>query len=200
MKLIIYFILFIFWYLSCNRDSTEKMLRLADKEVQSNVPDSVRSVIALPVTLPDTVKRVIPLPVTVAVNTQNASPENIIAYAKTLIGVPYKYGSTDPALGFDCSGFITNVFNHFDIKVPRSSVDFTNVGREVPLPEAKAGDLVLFTGTDSLIRVVGHMGIITENTDSLRFIHSTSGRQYGVTITALGNYYKGRFVKVIRIF
>jgi cell wall-associated NlpC family hydrolase len=84
--------------------------------------------------------------------------------------------------------------------VPRSSVDFTHAGKEIHLPESKAGDLILFTGTDSTIRVVGHMGIVTENTDSLRFIHSTSGRQYGVTITALGNYYKGRFVKVIRIF
>jgi hypothetical protein len=34
--------------------------------------------------------------------------------------------------------------------------------------------------------------------DTLKFIHSTSGRQYGVTITALNDYYKGRFVKVIR--
>ena len=200
MKLILYFLFFVLWYLSCDRDSTAKILRLSGKGVQTNVVDSARSIISLPGIVTDTLKAVIPLPVTVPVITQNVTPENIIAYAKTLIGVPYKYGSTDPAQGFDCSGFITNVFNHFNIKVPRSSVDFTNVGREVPLPEAKAGDLVLFTGTDSLIRVVGHMGIIIENTDSLRFIHSTSGRQYGVTITALGNYYKGRFVKVIRIF
>lgn len=195
MKLILYFILFVLWYLSCNRDSTNKILRLSDKEVQTKRSDTLKQVIPLPVTVP-----VNPMPVTVPVITQNVTPENIITYAETLVGVPYKYGSTDQTQGFDCSGFITHVFNHFNIKVPRSSVDFTNVGREVPLPEAKAGDLVLFTGTDSLIRVVGHMGIITENTDSLRFIHSTSGRQYGVTITALGNYYKSRFVKVIRIF
>ncbi|HSN61763.1 MAG TPA: NlpC/P60 family protein, partial [Ferruginibacter sp.] len=129
------------------------MLRLDDKEVLINIADTLKPEIPLPVTVP-----VNPLPVTVPVITQNVTPENIITYAKTLTGVPYKYGSTDPAVGFDCSGFITHVFNHFNIKVPRSSVDFTNVGREIPLPEAKAGDLVLFTGTDSLIRVVGHMG------------------------------------------
>lgn len=139
-------------------------------------------------------------PPIVLLDTQKIKPEEITAFAKTLTGVPYKYASTDPAEGFDCSGFITYVFNHFKTKVPRSSVDFTHVGKEIPLAEAKEGDLILFTGTDSTIRVVGHMGIVTENTDSLRFIHSTSGRQYGVTITALGNYYKGRFVKVIRIF
>ena len=139
-------------------------------------------------------------PVLISIDSAVVTPENLIAFAKSLIGVPYKYASTDPAQGFDCSGFITHVFNHFGVKGPRSSVDFTNVGLQIPMREARKGDLVLFTGTDSSIRVVGHMGIITENTDSLRFIHSTSGRQYGVTITALGNYYNGRFVKVIRVF
>lgn len=136
----------------------------------------------------------------IAVDTQKVNPVNIVEFAKTQIGVPYKYASTDPAQGFDCSGFITYVFRHFNIAVPRSSIEFTNVGTEVPVAEAKSGDLILFTGTDSASTVVGHMGIVTENTDSLRFIHSTSGRQYGVTITALGSYYQRRFVKVIRIF
>ncbi len=135
-----------------------------------------------------------------AIIANNLSPDEIVTFAETLVGIPYKYASTDPAQGFDCSGFITYVFNHFKIAVPRSSVDFTNVGENIPVPDAKRGDLILFTGTDSTIRIVGHMGIVTENADSLRFIHSTSGRQYGVTITALGNYYKSRFVKVIRIF
>jgi len=136
----------------------------------------------------------------ISIDSKDQSPENIVAYARTLIGVPYQYGSTDPAIGFDCSGFITHVFNHFNITVPRSSIDFTNVGQEVDRVEAATGDLILFTGTDTLETAVGHMGIVTENTDSLRFIHSTSGKKYGVTITALNEYYLKRFVKVIRIF
>ena len=128
------------------------------------------------------------------------SPTEVVAFAKTLVGIPYLYGSTDPLQGFDCSGFITYVFNHFEIEVPRSSIDFTNVGTEVKIPEAITGDLILFTGTDTLENFVGHMGIITENTDSLRFIHATSGKKYGVTITALNSHYLKRFVKVIRIF
>lgn len=128
-------------------------------------------------------------------------PAELLSFAKTLQGIPYKYASTDPAVGFDCSGFITYVFNHFNIRVPRSSVDFTNVGKQVRREKAKPGDLVLFTGTDSSIRIVGHMGIITENDNgALQFIHSTSGKAYGVTITPLNSYYDGRFVKVIRIF
>lgn len=134
------------------------------------------------------------------IGTAKLNPNDLVDFAKSLIGVTYKWAGTSPDNGFDCSGFITYVFNHFNVKVPRSSVDFTNVGKEVPLALAKPGDLILFTGTDSSIRIVGHMGIVTENSDSLRFIQSTSGKQYGVTITTLGNYYMGRFVKVIDIF
>lgn len=135
------------------------------------------------------------------INTGNVTVRQLVDYAKTLIGIPYKYGSTDPNVGFDCSGFITNVFNHFKIEVPRSSINFTNIEREIEMDEAKPGDIVLFTGTDHTIRHVGHMGIITENSGGeLKFIHSTSGKANGVTISPLNSQYKERFVKVIRVF
>ncbi|MEO7307777.1 MAG: C40 family peptidase [Ferruginibacter sp.] len=135
------------------------------------------------------------------INTGSTTPEELLAFAKTLIGTPYKFASTDPVVGFDCSGFLTYVFNHFHIAVPRSSVDFTNVERTVELTAAKPGDLVLFTGTDSTNRVVGHIGIIISyENGEYNFIHSTSGKAMGVTISALSKYYFFRFVKVIRIF
>lgn len=129
------------------------------------------------------------------------SPDSLVAFSKTLIGTPYLYASTDPAKGFDCSGFITYVFNHFNCTVPRSSVDFTNYGKDVNVEDAKPGDLILFTGTDSTIRVVGHMGIIEHwQNDTVYFIHSSSGKNKGVVITPMGKYYQSRFVKVIRVF
>ena len=134
------------------------------------------------------------------IDTKGVRPQEVVAFAKTQLGVPYLYGSTNPAKGFDCSGFITYVFHHFDIAVPRSSIDFTNVGTEVSAAQAKPGDLILFTGTNPKERFVGHMGIVVDNEDSLHFIHSTSGKQYGVTITTLNEYYKERYVKTIRIF
>jgi hypothetical protein len=136
-----------------------------------------------------------------AIQTGNVSPYAVVQYAKTLIGTRYLYGSTDPRKGFDCSGFITYVFNHFNVKVPRSSVEFTDVGEEINYHASKPGDLILFTGTDSTIRVVGHMGIVVSNENNkLSFIHSTSGKQYGVTITELSPYYMSRFVRIARIF
>ena len=133
--------------------------------------------------------------------TGTTSPEALVSFAETLIGTPYLYGSTDPINGFDCSGFITYVFTHFQIKVPRSSIDFTNVEKEVAGADAKRGDIILFTGTDSTERFVGHMGIIVSNQNGeLQFIHSSSGRAHGVTVSALKGYYTGRFIKVIRVF
>lgn len=136
-----------------------------------------------------------------SIDTKGVHPQAIVDFSKTLVGVPYRYASTDPQKGFDCSGFITYVFNHFKIIVPRSSIDFTNVGRSIPNDSAKAGDLILFTGTDSTEKFVGHMGLIIFNENKqLEFIHSTSGKKYGVTITPLNDYYRSRYMKTIRIF
>jgi cell wall-associated NlpC family hydrolase len=148
----------------------------------------------------DTFEKIEALPPTSSINTGNVKPGDLVEYAKTLLGTPYQYGSINPEQGFDCSGFITYVFNHFQIAVPRSSRDFTNAGTEIPVTESQPGDLILFTGTDSTKRDVGHMGIIVENSDSTKFIHSTSGRAYGVTVTPLNKSYQDRFVKTIRIF
>ena len=141
------------------------------------------------------------LPPSQLIDVKNIHPEDLMRFAETLKGIPYRYGSTDPKVGFDCSGFITYVFNNFGIRVPRSSIDFTDVGKTIPKEEAKRGDIILFTGTDSTERFVGHMGLITKNeAGNLEFIHSTSGKAYSVTVTQLNAYYMSRFVKTLRIF
>ena len=136
-----------------------------------------------------------------SIDVKNVGPLAVVDYAKTLLGTPYKYASSDPKTGFDCSGFITYVFNHFGIIVPRSSRDFTEVGKTIEPVQAKPGDLILFTGTDSTEKFVGHMGLIVSNEKGdLQFIHSSSGKAHGVTISPLSGYYQSRFVKTIRIF
>ncbi len=122
-----------------------------------------------------------------------------VSYAKTLLGTPYKYGSATPKNGLDCSGFVSNVFSHFNVKAPRSSVDFTNEGQETEVKKARAGDIILFTGSDHTSGIVGHMGIITTAGNIPQFIHSASGKSVGVILSNLTGYYKTHFVKVIRI-
>jgi cell wall-associated NlpC family hydrolase len=123
-----------------------------------------------------------------------------VEYAKTFIGTPYLYGSVNPEKGLDCSGFVNVVSHHFGIEVPRSSVEFTNLGTTIEMNNAEPGDLILFTGTDPHKHDVGHIGIITDNLDGqVEFIHSSSGKARGVTVSDLSDYYKTRFVKIIRI-
>ena len=133
------------------------------------------------------------------INTKNISADEVVTFAETLIGVKYKYGSSIKQNGFDCSGFINYVFNHFNIPVPRVSSDFTNAGKEVPIRESKRGDLILFTGSNANSGVVGHMGIVTQNKNGqLEFIHASESR--GVMISGMNAYFVLRFVKVNRIF
>jgi cell wall-associated NlpC family hydrolase len=177
-------------------DSSKALKPVADSVVKK---DSV--VVAIDTARTDTVKyKKSSLPAN-AIDTKNVKPQDVIQFAQSLTGTPYRYASTDPKVGFDCSGFITYVFKHFGIIVPRSSIDFTNVGKSVDIKDSRAGDLVLFTGTDSTERFVGHMGIIVSNENGdVNFIHSTSGKKYGVTTTVLNNYYRGRYMKTVRIF
>ena len=197
----IYVVLFL-WGLfitSCRQksDITFNKPVITNEIDSSNLIDSSVTIVALPDTTSDT---------TIykggqGINTGSTIPDSLVAFGKSLVGTPYLYASSDPQKGFDCSGFITYVFNHFGISVPRSSVDFTNVGIEIPKEFASPGDLILFTGTDSTIRTIGHMGIVESNErGNLLFLHSTSGKAYGVVISPLNGYYETRFVKVIRVF
>ena len=135
------------------------------------------------------------------IDTKDISADELVVFAESLQGVPYKYGSNDIKKGFDCSGFISYVFTHFKINVPRSSADFTNAGKEVSMKDCRRGDIILFTGSDENSGVVGHMGIITgNNNNKITFIHSASGGGRGVMISGMSDYFITRFVKVIRIF
>jgi lipoprotein Spr len=137
----------------------------------------------------------------ISIATGKTTPFELVTFARSLKGIPYKYGSIDPEQGFDCSGFVTYVFNHFGISVPRPSVDFTFVNRNIDIKNSKPGDIILFTGADSTARTVGHMGIIVSNNQgNLIFIHATSGNAYGVTETPLNSYYQERYIKIIHVF
>lgn len=135
------------------------------------------------------------------IKTGNIPADEVVNFAETLIGTPYTYGSAKKENGFDCSGFMYYVFTKFNISVPRSSVDYTNAGKEVPIVNSRRGDIILFTGSNPNSGTVGHMGIITENKKGdIRFIHSASGNRAGVMVSGMNRYFVERFVKVIRIF
>ncbi|WP_026594006.1 C40 family peptidase [Bacillus sp. UNC437CL72CviS29] len=80
-------------------------------------------------------------------NTGNTSGDmsSILAYAKSMQGVPYVWGGTS-ANGVDCSGYIFHVYNKFGHNISRQSV----AGYWSSLPKTsnpQPGDLIYFQNT-----------------------------------------------------
>ena len=137
----------------------------------------------------------------VEIDTRNVRPDKLVDFAETLQGIKYVYGSTNKEKGFDCSGFVWYVFNHFNIKVPRTAAEYTNAGKKIKPKKSRRGDIILFTGSDQTSGVVGHMGIITKSSKkAFQFIHAASGGNKGVTVSSMSEYYYRRFVKIVRVF
>ncbi len=124
--------------------------------------------------------------------------DSLVNFAMTLLGTPYVTAGCSKE-GFDCSGFVYFVFQHFNIKVPRSSAAFNNFGKEISIENVQKGDVLLFLSPTR--DAIGHIGIVSKpDGKQSDFIHATSGREMKVTITNLANKgYTRRFVKAIRI-
>ncbi len=84
--------------------------------------------------------------------------DSIVEYAKELLGTPYATAGSGKD-GFDCSGFVYFVFQHFKMNVPRSSAAFEDFGREIPIENVQKGDLLLFLSPTR--SAIGHIGIVS---------------------------------------
>lgn len=125
--------------------------------------------------------------------------DSLLRYADRLIGVPYKApGGRSPA-GFDCSGFTFYCFRANSIYLPYSSHDQAEIGKEVPIAEAEAGDLIFFQGYDVTDKGVHHVGIVvSKKGERVKFIHSSS--HGGVHYEYLDSpYYRARFIMIRRV-
>lgn len=122
--------------------------------------------------------------------------EELIRFAKSLLGVPYLYGGMTPA-GFDCSGFTSYVFAAFGIRLERVSTDQAKQGTEISKENLRPGDLVFFD-TSGGHGVINHTGIFIGDG---KFIHASSGTSYCVIISDLTTgYYNGNFMTARRVY
>ena len=127
--------------------------------------------------------------------TISASIDDLIAYAKSFLGVPYVYGGTSPK-GFDCSGYTMYIFKHFGISLSHSATSQLGYGIPVTREELQPGDLVFFRDTNYSTKAASHVGIYIGNS---QFIHATSSRggKY-VDIDSLNEAYHSRVFTVGR--
>ena len=84
--------------------------------------------------------------------TRTGSGNNVVSYAESFIGVPYVYGGTTPS-GFDCSGFVQYVYNHFGKSLPRTTTQQENCGTQIPVSQAQPGDLYFWGNKGSAYHV-----------------------------------------------
>ncbi|WP_380163574.1 transglycosylase SLT domain-containing protein [Jannaschia sp. R86511] len=75
---------------------------------------------------------------------------DVVAAARTYLGVPYLWGGTDPAKGLDCSGLVQRVFKDLGVSVPRTVAEQRSVGTEVAsMADARPGDLLVYDSKGS---------------------------------------------------
>ena len=116
--------------------------------------------------------------------------------ARTLLGTPYRYGGSEPATGFDCSGLVSYVHSREGIVVPRTASTQFAAARRVALGELRPGDLVFFRLVPHS-REVTHVGIYVGNG---RFVHAPQSGRNVVEASLDDGYYRERFAGAGRFY
>ncbi|MFO7802076.1 MAG: NlpC/P60 family protein [Desulfovermiculus sp.] len=114
--------------------------------------------------------------------------EQLISTAQGFLGLPYQWGGTRAAEGFDCSGLIMAVYRLNGLNLPRTSREQFRAGTPINRSKLSTGDLVFFAPSGPR---VSHVGLYAGND---RFIHAP-GSGKTVRFSSLNNrYYQNNFV------
>ena len=122
------------------------------------------------------------------VDANDSAIHQLISLAKSKLGDRYVTAATGPN-HFDCSGFVYYVFKENGMMIPRTSLLQSKSGKKITRELLQEGDILSFDTHER--GHVNHSGIYLGNG---KFIHSSSGKAYGVTISELDNgFYKDKF-------
>jgi cell wall-associated NlpC family hydrolase len=133
----------------------------------------------------------------VSTTSASGAARRVVPTAEQYIGVPYRYGGTSPATGFDCSGFVQYVYGVQGVDLPRTSRQMAGTGMGVE-PSARSlavGDLLLFAQGGRISHVAIYAG-------RGRFIHSSSsgnGVRYDDLATRRGRWFAEHLVAARRV-
>jgi cell wall-associated NlpC family hydrolase len=109
--------------------------------------------------------------------------------ALSMLGTPYKFGSSAPDKGVDCSSFVKHVYKESaNVSLPRSAREMSKEGDKVAKIDLKPGDLVFF---NTRKQPNSHVGIYKGDGE---FVHASSTRSKAVTISRMDHkYWSSRF-------
>ena len=95
----------------------------------------------------------------------DASVQALMEEAAKYLGYPYVWGGSNPSTSFDCSGFVCWVFTNSGVhNLPRTTAQgIYDQCTPVSASDAKAGDIIFFTGTYNSAGAVSHVGIYCGN-------------------------------------
>lgn len=122
----------------------------------------------------------------------------VLGEADHYVGVPYVWGGSTPAEGFDCSGYVRYVYGRQGVSLPRTSREQAHAGEPVTARVAglRAGDLMLFAEGS---RPISHVAIYAGGG---RIIHSSSsggGVRYDRLDTRRGQWFVDHMVAARRL-
>lgn len=101
---------------------------------------------------------------------KSGSNTRVVARAQELIGVPYRFGGTTVASGFDCSGLLVYLFRtEAGMKLPRTTGEMIDSSLRIHRDQLKPGDAVFFNRNGR--GNVSHVGLYIGNN---QFIHAPS--------------------------
>lgn len=119
--------------------------------------------------------------------------QSLLQYARSNEGVAYRPGGTSPESGFDCSGFVRNVYDHVaGVILPHGSKAMSQLGDKIKAAELLPGDLVFFRFMN---HTISHVGIYLGNN---QFIHASSTESGSVMISNLNNDYWSKHFTLAR--
>ena len=95
----------------------------------------------------------------------DATVQALMEEAARYLGYPYVWGGSSPSTSFDCSGFVCWVFTNSGVhNLPRTTAQgIYDQCTPVSAVDAKAGDIIFFTGTYNSPGPVSHVGIYCGN-------------------------------------
>lgn len=129
--------------------------------------------------------------------------DKIVEVSLSFIGTPYKYASVGPS-AFDCSGFISYIYQFYNIVLPHSSALQAKLGYIVDLASSIKGDLLFFgfknrDGSYS----VSHVGMVFNNDAGVvAMIHASTSDGVRIDKTdsnTWNSYWARKFLFVKRI-
>ena len=105
------------------------------------------------------------------ISVANAIGQAMVEFGSQFLGNPYVWGGTSLTNGADCSGFVQAIYSQFGYSLPRTSGEQSKVGMQIPVSEARTGDLIFYARNG----VVYHVVMYIDNGQVLHASSSTTG-------------------------